>query len=393
MSQHSDRIAPHGGILVNRIATLDQRQEFFDKAESLPRVQLSDRSISDLQMIAIGALSPLKGFMNEADYRSVVKQMRLSNGLPWSVPITLSVTEAVADTLTEGTLVRLDTPAGEFAGILELAEKYRYSKEEEALNVYRTDDLKHPGVQVVDQSGPVNLAGEVWLLERELDVRFPQYQIDPAKSRILFKEKGWKTIVGFQTRNPIHRAHEYIQKCALETVDGLFLHPLVGTTKDDDIPADVRMRCYEILLEKYYPKERVILAINPAAMRYAGPREAIFHALIRKNYGCTHFIVGRDHAGVGDYYGTYDAQHIFDEFEPGELGIVPMKFEHAFYCTLTEQMATTKTSPSTPEQRVHLSGTKVREMLRAGKLPPPQFSRPEVAAELAKAMNIFSYEI
>jgi sulfate adenylyltransferase len=393
MSQHSDRIAPHGGILVNRIATLDQRQEFFDKAESLPRVQLSDRSISDLQMIAIGALSPLKGFMNEADYRSVVKQMRLSNGLPWSVPITLSVTEAVADTLTEGTLVRLDTPAGEFAGILELAEKYHYSKEEEALNVYRTDDLKHPGVQVVDKSGPVNLAGEVWLLERELDVRFPQYQIDPAKSRILFKEKGWKTIVGFQTRNPIHRAHEYIQKCALETVDGLFLHPLVGTTKDDDIPADVRMRCYEILLEKYYPKERVILAINPAAMRYAGPREAIFHALIRKNYGCTHFIVGRDHAGVGDYYGTYDAQHIFDEFEPGELGIVPMKFEHAFYCTLTEQMATTKTSPSTPEQRVHLSGTKVREMLRAGKLPPPQFSRPEVAAELAKAMNIFSYEI
>ncbi|MEG3902798.1 sulfate adenylyltransferase [Microcoleus sp. B4-C5] len=393
MSQHSDRIAPHGGILVNRIATLDQRQEFFDKAESLPRVQLSDRSISDLQMIAIGALSPLKGFMNEADYRSVVKQMRLSNGLPWSVPITLSVTEEVAAPLKAGTLVRLDTQAGEFVGILELAEKYHYSKEEEAINVYRTDDIKHPGVQVVDQSGPVNLAGDIWLLERELDVRFPQYQIDPAKSRMLFTEKGWKTIVGFQTRNPIHRAHEYIQKCALETVDGLFLHPLVGTTKEDDIPADVRMRCYEILLEKYYPKDRVILAINPAAMRYAGPREAIFHALIRKNYGCTHFIVGRDHAGVGDYYGTYDAQHIFDEFEPGELGIVPMKFEHAFYCTLTEQMATTKTSPSTPEQRVHLSGTKVREMLRAGKLPPPQFSRPEVAAELAKAMNIFSYEI
>lgn len=393
MSQHSDRIAPHGGTLVNRIATLDQRQEFFDKAEVLPRVQLSDRSISDLQMIAIGALSPLKGFMNEADYRSVVKQMRLSNGLPWSVPITLSVTEEVAAPLKAGTLVRLDSPAGEFVGLLELAEKYHYSKEEEALNVYRTDDLKHPGVQVVDKSGPVNLAGDVWLLERGLDVRFPQYQIDPAKSRMLFTEKGWKTIVGFQTRNPIHRAHEYIQKCALETVDGLFLHPLVGTTKDDDIPADVRMRCYEILLEKYYPKDRVILAINPAAMRYAGPREAIFHALIRKNYGCTHFIVGRDHAGVGDYYGTYDAQYIFDEFEPGELGIVPMKFEHAFYCTLTEQMATTKTSPSTPEQRVHLSGTKVREMLRAGKLPPPQFSRPEVAAELAKAMNIFNYEI
>jgi len=393
MSQHPDRIAPHGGILVNRIATLDQRQEFFDKAEALPRVQLSERSLSDLQMIAIGAFSPLSGFMDEANYRSVVKEMRLSQGLPWSVPITLSVSEEVAAPLTEGTLVRLDSTEGTFVGVLELTEKYRYSKEEEAVNVYRTDDLKHPGVQVLDKSGPVNLAGPVWLLERELDPRFPQYQIDPAKSRMLFKERGWKTIVGFQTRNPIHRAHEYIQKCALETVDGLFLHPLVGATKDDDIPADVRMRCYEILLEKYYPQDRVILAINPAAMRYAGPREAIFHALIRKNYGCTHFIVGRDHAGVGDYYGTYDAQYIFDEFEPSELGIVPMKFEHAFYCTLTEQMATTKTSPSTPEQRVHLSGTKVREMLRAGKLPPPQFSRPEVAAELAKAMNIFSYEI
>lgn len=393
MSQHPDRIAPHGGILVNRIATLDQRQEFFDKAEALPQVQLSERSLSDLQMIAIGAFSPLSGFMDEANYRSVVKEMRLSSGLPWSVPITLSVSEEVAAPLTAGTLVRLDSGNGTFVGVLELTEKYRYSKEEEAVNVYRTDDLKHPGVQVLDKSGPVNLAGPVWLLERELDSRFPEYQIDPAKSRILFKERGWKTIVGFQTRNPIHRAHEYIQKCALETVDGLFLHPLVGATKDDDIPADVRMRCYEILLEKYYPQDRVILAINPAAMRYAGPREAIFHALIRKNYGCTHFIVGRDHAGVGDYYGTYDAQYIFDEFEPSELGIVPMKFEHAFYCTLTEQMATTKTSPSTPEQRVHLSGTKVREMLRAGKLPPPQFSRPEVAAELAKAMNIFSYEI
>ncbi len=387
MSHNPDGIAPHGGQLVNRIATPEQQEKFLAQAENMPRVQLDQRAVSDLEMIAIGAFSPLTGFMNQADYNRVVIEMRLANGLPWSIPITLSVDEEVAKPLTEGSLIRLDNPNGNFVGVLQLTEKYHYDKQREAINVYRTDDEKHPGVTVVYNQGAVNLAGEVWLLQRDPHPLFPDYQIDPAKSRQMFQEKGWKTIVGFQTRNPIHRAHEYIQKCAMETVDGLFLHPLVGATKDDDIPADVRMRCYEIILEHYYPQDRVILAINPAAMRYAGPREAIFHALIRKNYGCTHFIVGRDHAGVGDYYGTYDAQKIFDEFEPGELGIVPMKFEHAFYCTRTKQMATTKTSPSTPAERVHLSGTKVREMLRRGELPPPEFSRPEVAAELIRAMR------
>lgn len=384
---YRDGIAPHGMQLVNRIATPAQRQEFLEKADDLPRVQLDERAVSDLETIAIGALSPLIGFMEQADYDRVVTEMRLANGLPWSIPITLSVTDAIAEPLKEGSLIRLDNPTGKFIGVLELTQKYRYDKVKEAINVYRTDEAKHPGVQVVYNQGEINLAGPIWLLQRDSHPHFPAYQIDPAASRQMFKEKGWKTIVGFQTRNPIHRAHEYIQKCAMETVDGLFLHPLVGATKDDDIPADVRMRCYEIILEHYYPQERVILAINPAAMRYAGPREAIFHAIVRKNYGCTHFIVGRDHAGVGDYYGTYDAQHIFDEFEPAELGIVPMKFEHAFYCTRTESMATTKTSPSTPSERIHLSGTKVREMLRRGELPPPQFSRPEVAAELARAMR------
>ncbi|MBD0334821.1 MAG: sulfate adenylyltransferase [Cyanobacteria bacterium Co-bin13] len=383
-----DGIAPHGGTLVNRIVTAEQRTVFLEKADFLPRVTLDERAFSDLAMIAIGGFSPLIGFMEQADYDTVVTDMRLANGLPWSVPVTLSVSEAVAAPLQEGSLVRLDDASGRFVGVLELTQKYTYDKAREATHVYRTDEDKHPGVKVVYAQGPVNLAGPVWLLQRDSHPLFPNYQIDPAASRALFKEKGWRTVVGFQTRNPIHRAHEYIQKCALETVDGLFLHPLVGATKEDDIPADVRMRCYEIMVEHYFPQDRVILAINPSAMRYAGPREAIFHALIRKNYGCTHFIVGRDHAGVGDYYGTYDAQYIFDEFEPGELGIMPMKFEHAFYCTRTGGMATTKTSPSTPEERIHLSGTKVREMLRRGELPPPEFSRPEVAAELAKAMRV-----
>lgn len=391
-----DSIAAHGGQLVNRIATAAQRQEFLDKADYLPVVQVDERTVSDLEMIAIGGFSPLTGFMEEVDYLSVVNTMRLANGLPWSIPITLSVSEAVAEPLKVDSLVRLNDAKGHFVGVLQLTQKYHYDKKLEALHVYRTNEEKHPGVNVVYNQGAVNLAGSVWLLQRDAHSKFPLYQIDPAESRSLFREKGWKTVVGFQTRNPIHRAHEYIIKCALEVVDGLFLHPLVGATKEDDIPADVRMRCYEIMLEHYFPKDRVILAINPAAMRYAGPREAIFHALVRKNYGCTHFIVGRDHAGVGDYYGTYDAQYIFDEFEPEELGILPLKFEHAFYCMRTEGMATTKTSPSLPEERVHLSGTKVREMLRRGELPPPQFSRPQVAKELARAMKVFTesqYEI
>ncbi|TVQ05825.1 MAG: sulfate adenylyltransferase [Leptolyngbya sp. DLM2.Bin27] len=388
MTLHTDGIAPHGGILVNRLAPPDKKAHFLAQADALPRVSLDERACSDLVMIAIGGFSPLVGFMNQADYAPVVTDMRLASGLPWAIPVTLSVDQAIADPLQEGSLVRLDDPSGRFVGVLELEEKYTYDKAHEAINVYRTDEDKHPGVKVVYEQGSINLAGPVWLLERDPHPLFPTYQVDPAASRAMFRDRNWKTVVGFQTRNPIHRAHEYIQKCALETVDGLFLHPLVGATKSDDIPADVRMRCYEIMMAHYFPQERVILAINPSAMRYAGPREAIFHALIRKNYGCTHFIVGRDHAGVGDYYGTYDAQYIFDEFESTELGIVPMKFEHAFYCTRTGGMATSKTSPSPKDERIHLSGTKVREMLRRGELPPPEFSRPEVAAELAKAMRV-----
>ncbi|MDX1978408.1 MAG: sulfate adenylyltransferase [Pseudanabaenaceae cyanobacterium bins.68] len=385
-------IPAHGGLLINRIAGPSQVEQFLAEAEQLPAISLSERSLSDLELIAIGGFSPLTGFMGKADYESVVSQMRLANGLPWSIPITLPVEAEIANTLKIGQNIRLNHQDGSLIGVLELAEKYTYDKTAEAVQVYRTDSTEHPGVKVVYAQPEVYLAGDIWLLERRPHPQFPGYQIDPSQSRQLFAQKGWRTIVGFQTRNPIHRAHEYIQKCALETVDGLFLHPLVGATKSDDVPADVRMRCYEIMLAHYYPSDRVILAINPAAMRYAGPREAIFHALLRKNYGCTHFIVGRDHAGVGNYYGTYDAQHIFDQFLPSELGITPMMFEHAFYCTRTQGMATSKTSPSNESERIHLSGTKVREMLRRGECPPPEFSRPEVAAELAKAMQALALQ-
>ncbi|MFN3927212.1 MAG: sulfate adenylyltransferase [Pseudanabaenaceae cyanobacterium] len=377
----------HGGQLINRIATPAQTEEFLAQAEHLPRLTLSERNISDLELIAIGGFSPLTGFMKQADYLSVIKEMHMVTGTAWTIPITLPVSREIAATLPIGGRIRLDNQRGEFIGILELTEKYPYDKVLEAEQVYRTTDIQHPGVKVLYGQGEIYLGGDIWLLRRAPHPQFPKYQIDPAESRALFQQKGWQTIVGFQTRNPIHRAHEYIQKCALEIVDGLFLHPLVGATKEDDIPADVRMRCYEIMLEKYFPPDRVILAINPSAMRYAGPREAIFHAIVRKNYGCTHFIVGRDHAGVGNYYGTYDAQHIFREFTKEELGITPLMFEHAFYCTRTQSMATSKTSPSLPEERIHLSGTKVREMLRRGEMPPPEFTRPEVAMELIRALR------
>ena len=387
MLTKSDIIAPHGGTLVDRTVPAEERQERLREAAELPRVYLGPRTISDLQMISTGAFSPLEGFMNREDYESVVEDMRLTNGLAWSLPVTLATSEDTGRTLSEGSDVALVGGDGELVATMLLRGRYRYDKEREAQIVYRTTDADHPGVAALYRQGEVLLGGEVTLLQPPDRGRFSGYYYEPRELRAAFAEKGWKRVVGFQTRNPVHRAHEHIQKTALETVDGLLLNPLVGETKSDDIPADVRMKSYEVILDHYYPKNRVMLAVFPAAMRYAGPREAIFHAICRKNYGCTHFIVGRDHAGVGDYYGTYDAQHIFEEFEPGELGITPLMFEHAFFCSKCKNMASSKTCPHDPSSRVFLSGTKVREMLGKGEYPPPEFSRPEVIEVLLEGMR------
>lgn len=373
-------IAPHGGKLINRIADTPQaEQELREAAQGLRRLTLTGRELNDLALIGNGALSPLTGFMGRADYESVVPTMRLAKGLPWSIPVVLAVDREEAP--TAGTRAALYDGEGELRGIIDVEEVFEYDKGHEARHVYRTEDEKHPGVGALYARKDVLIGGPVWVLPRAKD---PE-SLSPAETRAEFERRGWKTIVGFQTRNPVHRAHEYIQKCALEMVDGLLLHPLVGETKSDDIPADVRMRCYRALLDNYYPADRVMLSTLPAAMRYAGPREAIFHAMMRKNHGCTHFIVGRDHAGVGSYYGTYDAQKLFDEFTPEELGIIPLKFENSFYCRRCQSMGSKKTCNHDAENHVTLSGTQVREMLRAGQLPPPEFSRPEVAAILIDA--------
>jgi sulfate adenylyltransferase len=381
-------IAPHGGVLVDLIVPERDREKLAEEAEHFPKLAVKDRELSDLEMLAVGALSPLTGFVGEADYRSILDTMHLTNGLPWTIPVTLSVNDDEAKRIGGSESIALTaTDASAPLAVLDVAEIFSRDREREARAVFGTQDADHPGVRALNEAGDLCVAGELRVLSLPSHDDFVSYRLTPAQTREEFARRGWKTVVGFQTRNPIHRAHEYLQKCALEIVDGLLVHPLVGATKGDDVPADVRMRCYEALFEGYYPMDRAMVSVFPAAMRYAGPKEAIWHAIARKNYGCTHFIVGRDHAGVGDYYGTYEAQEIFDRFEPDELGITPLKFEHSFYCLRCEGMGSPKTCPHGDDDRVILSGTKVREMLRNGERPPIEFSRPEVADILIEAMQ------
>ncbi len=385
MTSPATTSVPHGGTLIDRVLAGSERQAALERAASLPTITIGSVALSDLELIGNGAFSPLTGFMGQADYRSVVDEMRLGNGLPWSIPITLAVSRETADGLSIGQEVALADDTGRQVGILQLAETFSYDARHEAEQVFRTTEDAHPGVSRIYAAGDTYLGGDVWVLDGPMDPPFPEHRRTPAETRAIFADKGWRRVVGFQTRNPIHRAHEYLTKVALEVTDGLLIHPLVGDTKSDDIPADVRMRAYQTLLADYYPADRTFLSVYPAAMRYGGPREAIFHAIARKNYGCTHFIVGRDHAGVGTYYGTYDAQKIFDEFGPDELGITPLFFEHTFWCHACEGMASYKTCPHGDDQHLILSGTKVRELLSSGEIPPQEFSRPEVAQILIDA--------
>jgi len=370
-------ILPHGGVLKNRFCEREKIAEFLGKPD-VPEIHLEDWTVCDAEMIGCGGFSPLEGFMDEKNYLSVINSMRLTDGTVWSMPVVLPVEDpSIFKNKEKAILVYKKRPLG----IIEISDIFKRRKEEECMKVFKTTGPSHPAVRYIKECPDYLVGGNIYFLKPERR-NFRKYYLYPDETREEFKKRKWKTVVGFQTRNPIHRAHEYIQKCALEICDGLFIHPIIGRTKSDDIPAEVRMKCYEVLIKNYFPHDRVMLCVNPSAMRYGGPREAILHAIVRKNYGCTHFIVGRDHAGVGNFYGPYDAQRIFEEFKESEIGIKPLFFENSFYCKKCASMATEKTCPHGEKFRISISGTKTRELLSKGKLPPPEFTRKEIAEVL-----------
>ncbi len=379
-------IAAHGGKLINRLVDSATAGKLKSEAQGLPRLNLTPKQSCDLELIGNGGYSPLTGFMGKADFESVCTKMTLAGGDVWAIPVLLSVDKAKAPKV--GDRVALHAPNGVLQGVMSVTEVFSHDKKLEIPNVFRTEDPAHPGAAKVLEEGDTCVAGPVDVVTLCVDPDGPEAFLDmrltPLQTRDQFKQRGWKTVVAFQTRNPIHRAHEYVCKCAQEIVDGLLIHPLVGETKAGDIPADVRMECINILVEGYFHPKNTMVSVLPAAMRYAGPREAIHHAIMRKNYGCSHFIVGRDHAGVGNYYGTYDAQKIFDEVDMDNLAIQPLKFEHSAWSKKYGGMVSQKTFPWTDGDIINLSGTKVRDMLKAGERPPAEFSRPEVADVLIR---------
>jgi len=369
-------IGPHGGKIIERYFLGKEKESVIKKAKGLPSIKLNHEQVSDLENIAFGVFSPLEGYMGEKDYRNVLNQMRLSNDLPWPIPIVLDVSKENAKKLKEGQEIALLNPSGVPVAIFYLEERYLFNKEEMAEKVFQTKDTAHPGVAKVMEMKDVLLGGPIDLIQ-ESPTPYFKYKLKPIETRILFKEKEWRTIVGFQTRNTPHIGHEYVQKAALTFTDGLFVNPVIGRKKRGDFRDEVILASYDELIKHYYLKERAVMAILQMEMRYAGPREAIFHAIIRKNFGCTHIIIGRDHAGVGNYYSPYAAQDIFDEFP--DLGIVPLFFKSFYFCKRCNSVVNEKICPHPSSEHINFSGTKIRDILIEGKIPPSDLMRPEVA--------------
>jgi sulfate adenylyltransferase len=378
-------VPPHYSQELKPLLLLEtERPEERKRAEKLQKIPLDSRTVSDVFMLAMGAYTPLEGFMGREDWRGSCLDMKLTSGVFWPIPITLSVNKDVADSIhAEEEVTLVDAETAEILAVMEVREKYSIDKQIEAQHVYRTADAKHPGVAKVLHQGDVNLAGPVMVLsEGGYPAKYPDLYIRPAQSRAMFLERGWSTVAAFQTRNPMHRSHEHLVKIAVEVSDGVFIHQVLGKLKRGDIPADVRTRAIQAMIDNYFRPGTVIQAGYPIEMRYAGPREALLHALIRQNFGCSHLVVGRDHAGVGDYYGPYDSQHIFEQLWPGALHTRPLKIDVTFYCRKCYGMATAKTCPHDPQHHISISGTEQREMLSSNADIPPEFSRPEVVTIL-----------